>query len=279
MSLSDSMTVGQIIEILSQVDPSECLGEMSLKPCPTDPGYQKEGKTHHLQMIIGDRATVHFVNLKPDAASGDAPRDPPLKEGMTVEKDVDKTPQVLFVVGDVVQLKSGGPKMTVTQVGSDSEPDDIGLVWFNERGKLRVEMLPAYCLTKISPDKTRDDLEEWIFSTDPDEDRAHIQLSLLLSVCELGMPSYDQFLDLGWGDVRTRDGLEWLRQKEYIAKDEDCFQLKAKGVAFLSHWLSFREPEKSQLQKSLEIATERQRRWLRYYENGYSTLGEALRGK
>jgi uncharacterized protein YodC (DUF2158 family) len=36
-----------------------------------------------------------------------------------------------FEVGDVVQLKSGGPRMTVTQVGNDTwEKPTVWCVWF-----------------------------------------------------------------------------------------------------------------------------------------------------
>jgi len=372
------MTVGQFIEVLSQVDPSERLGEVSLKPCQTDPRYPMNGsKTHHLQMIIGDRATVHFVNLKPDTDSGDTTRDSPPKEGMTVgqaieilskvdphiplmgemgqivrvlsqlnpsailpgkveihrtggmdnpfypqhmgkthhllldfggsssgyyvtpidpkpvespkdeprkdfaetatqkdllENSVDKAQQVPLAVGDVVQLKSGGPKMTVGKTGMSYDPNAIGLLWLDEEGVLHSQFdVPASCLTKVAPAETRDDLEEWIFSTNPDEDRAHVQLSLLMRVCEIGSPSYDRLLDPGWGEVRTRFGLEWLRQKRYIIQGDGVFRLTAKGFWFLYHWLSNRwdagETVKSPLQESLEASTEEERRWIHHYES------------
>jgi uncharacterized protein YodC (DUF2158 family) len=43
-----------------------------------------------------------------------------------------------FKVGDVVKLKSGGPKMTVTQIGEDmSGTMTIWCVWFD--GTARIE--------------------------------------------------------------------------------------------------------------------------------------------
>ena len=48
-----------------------------------------------------------------------------------------------FTVGDIVQLKSGGPKMTVISVG----PDSIWATWFagskNERAKFPPVSLQA----------------------------------------------------------------------------------------------------------------------------------------
>jgi len=38
-----------------------------------------------------------------------------------------------FKPGDVVQLKSGGPLMTVTEVGGD--PRRVWAVWFDQSGK------------------------------------------------------------------------------------------------------------------------------------------------
>jgi uncharacterized protein YodC (DUF2158 family) len=43
-----------------------------------------------------------------------------------------------FVVGDVVGLKSGGPKMTVVSVGED----DTG-VWFEESNKVQDSFPPS----------------------------------------------------------------------------------------------------------------------------------------
>jgi uncharacterized protein YodC (DUF2158 family) len=41
-----------------------------------------------------------------------------------------------FKPGDVVQLKSGGPKMTVTQVGNDGFGHPaVWVVWFGEKNK------------------------------------------------------------------------------------------------------------------------------------------------
>ena len=45
----------------------------------------------------------------------------------------------LFNVGDVVTLKSGGPRMTVTYVGPVARTSGDGLIcqWFDEHGELR----------------------------------------------------------------------------------------------------------------------------------------------
>ena len=41
-----------------------------------------------------------------------------------------------FKLGDVVQLKSGGPKMTVTEVGNDiSQKPRVWCEWFNEKNQ------------------------------------------------------------------------------------------------------------------------------------------------
>lgn len=56
-----------------------------------------------------------------------------------------------FKVGDVVKLKSGGPTMTVQNIGNYSNhgfTDGVLCVWFDLKGKnealFRAEMLEAY---------------------------------------------------------------------------------------------------------------------------------------
>lgn len=46
--------------------------------------------------------------------------------------------------GDVVKLKSGGPKMTVKTVG-----EHVGTVWFNDQGVVCTAMFPAACLIVV----------------------------------------------------------------------------------------------------------------------------------
>jgi uncharacterized protein YodC (DUF2158 family) len=49
-----------------------------------------------------------------------------------------------FKIGDVVQLKSGGPKMTVTSVGTDhySQEPVVSCVWFAENKESRGKFPP-----------------------------------------------------------------------------------------------------------------------------------------
>ena len=53
----------------------------------------------------------------------------------------DTTQSVQFNVGDVVTLKAGGPRMTVTYVGPIAREAGERLVcqWFDEHGELRQE--------------------------------------------------------------------------------------------------------------------------------------------
>ncbi|ARP68127.1 MULTISPECIES: YodC family protein [Mesorhizobium] len=58
-----------------------------------------------------------------------------------------------FAAGDVVQLKSGGPQMTVEQVGKTSMTDEDGVwcVWFEKIGNKQVvqrETFPPVALKK-----------------------------------------------------------------------------------------------------------------------------------
>jgi uncharacterized protein YodC (DUF2158 family) len=43
-----------------------------------------------------------------------------------------------FASGDVVQLKSGGPKMTVKHIGTMLDDEEVVCVWFEEVGKKQV---------------------------------------------------------------------------------------------------------------------------------------------
>lgn len=53
-----------------------------------------------------------------------------------------------FKVGDVVELNSGSPKMTVTSVGSDVPPkEDIWVLWF-DNGKEKKAHFPPGALRK-----------------------------------------------------------------------------------------------------------------------------------
>ena len=58
-----------------------------------------------------------------------------------------------FSVGDVVQLKSGGPKMTVTTISSGNR-DDLYCKWF-EGNKVYEEIFPTNALIKVSEDEQR----------------------------------------------------------------------------------------------------------------------------
>ena len=50
--------------------------------------------------------------------------------------------------GDVVQLKSGGPKMTVVK----SQVGDVTAVWFVPPGQPMTGKFPADVLTKVPPE-------------------------------------------------------------------------------------------------------------------------------
>ncbi|OLL28350.1 hypothetical protein BTH42_27840 [Burkholderia sp. SRS-W-2-2016] len=56
--------------------------------------------------------------------------------------DAFETPPAAFVIGDVVTLKDGGPRMTVTYAGTVAlNPGDwLICEWFDEHGELRHEM-------------------------------------------------------------------------------------------------------------------------------------------
>ena len=61
-----------------------------------------------------------------------------------------------FEAGDLVKLKSGGPTMTVEQVGKKSmtEEDAVWCVWFEKVGNKQVvqrDTFPPVVLEKASP--------------------------------------------------------------------------------------------------------------------------------
>jgi uncharacterized protein YodC (DUF2158 family) len=51
-----------------------------------------------------------------------------------------------FDVGDIVELRSGGPDMTVAEV----EEDMIAVVWFDENNIMRTEALNFNCVTHVA---------------------------------------------------------------------------------------------------------------------------------
>jgi uncharacterized protein YodC (DUF2158 family) len=56
----------------------------------------------------------------------------------------------MFKVGDVVQLKSGGPLMTVIVVDyPDTERETINVVWFNSQNDICYETVKAFALEKM----------------------------------------------------------------------------------------------------------------------------------
>jgi uncharacterized protein YodC (DUF2158 family) len=56
----------------------------------------------------------------------------------------------MFGVGDVVVLKSGGPKMTVDYVGAVLGKPTVVCVWFEEGKRLRDKFAPAVLQTANS---------------------------------------------------------------------------------------------------------------------------------
>ena len=55
-------------------------------------------------------------------------------------------------IGDVVQLKSGGPWMTVRSVEDDEE--SCRTIWFSEHEHLHSDCFPIACLNVKPPDVT-----------------------------------------------------------------------------------------------------------------------------
>lgn len=60
-----------------------------------------------------------------------------------------------FKVGDVVQLKSGGPPMTVIELGVHSDPRRIWCKWFVDSIKVEQGDFPPDALAETSPDRDR----------------------------------------------------------------------------------------------------------------------------
>jgi len=58
-------------------------------------------------------------------------------------------------IGDVVQLKSGGPIMTVNgfMIGRDGkpDPDDVQCTWFDSKKELKSGRFPAATLERYDP--------------------------------------------------------------------------------------------------------------------------------
>lgn len=56
----------------------------------------------------------------------------------------------MFKAGDVVQLKSGGPLMTITVVNQpDTEHETINVVWFNLQNEICYQTVKAFALEKV----------------------------------------------------------------------------------------------------------------------------------
>jgi uncharacterized protein YodC (DUF2158 family) len=71
---------------------------------------------------------------------------------LTATLDSADTPQpVTYSVGDVVKLKSGGPRMTVTHVGpvALAEGDWLVCQWFDEQGELRQDV---FAFDRVRPE-------------------------------------------------------------------------------------------------------------------------------
>lgn len=57
---------------------------------------------------------------------------------------------MMFKAGDVVQLKSGGPLMTVIVVDyPNTERETINVVWFNLQNQICYETVKAFALEKV----------------------------------------------------------------------------------------------------------------------------------
>lgn len=56
------------------------------------------------------------------------------------ERQTPAEPAAGLRAGDVVLLRSGGPKMTVTQVAGDGR---VYLCWFGEAGQMHSQVLPV----------------------------------------------------------------------------------------------------------------------------------------
>lgn len=58
----------------------------------------------------------------------------------------------LLLVGSIVRLKSGGPKMTVRKLGNMPSVDPVECQWFNE-GKAEWNIFPQECLREAHDGK------------------------------------------------------------------------------------------------------------------------------
>lgn len=61
---------------------------------------------------------------------------------------------VEFEKGDVVRLKSGGPSMTVIDIGDYSPldaKDGVKCTWFDDKKKLNTEVFDAAALERFKP--------------------------------------------------------------------------------------------------------------------------------
>lgn len=56
-----------------------------------------------------------------------------------------------FNVGDVVELKSGGPEMTVSKPAYNTQPDEVDCQWFGGR-KLEHGKFPKASLVHVKAD-------------------------------------------------------------------------------------------------------------------------------
>jgi uncharacterized protein YodC (DUF2158 family) len=62
-----------------------------------------------------------------------------------------------FQPGDIVQLKSLGPAMTVTE----TKEEGVHCLWYAEMSdEIKTHVIPAICLEKIDIDDAEDDEEE-----------------------------------------------------------------------------------------------------------------------
>ena len=74
-----------------------------------------------------------------------------------------------YSVGDVVQLKSGGPLMTVKQVAGEA----ITVLWFDLEGEgLHENTLPAACVMTAEFDEDDDDLDLMEDEEEEEDDEA-----------------------------------------------------------------------------------------------------------
>ena len=68
-----------------------------------------------------------------------------------------RTESVTFEPGDVVELKSGGPAMTVIGV----KEDGVHCMWYAESAaEVKTAIIPSICVEKATPWECEDDEEE-----------------------------------------------------------------------------------------------------------------------